>query len=593
MKFGEQEFNNTLLKIVREDLRHPNYERTVELAHEMAVHVYGEKPVKLLDRVRPGEDEDIKQYRLLNYEPTTKAPCGKAIKIVSKMFNPNLSSIRFKSDTDGAKRLHEYTMEYYPEYNTLTAFNKDVTLKKMIADPNGVIAVKPMKAVENDAEAVMPIVVIYGSDNVWYYDIDHYLIFIKKEEIKDKGILYTFDYYDDEWYRRFTVMAPREDKIIIEDLPESYPHKFLDKDNKPEIPAWKLRGNTIALDNGELIYESFFADAQPHWNLSIIHESDVLGAFVKHMNPQRYIVGETCTNTQMYEGIQVKCHRGTLTSPDGKTRLACDVCGGTGKVASSPYEDHIILKSKLDEMQNVSIDSVGYVKVQTEATKMLEERADKCVEKGSSAINMDIEDKVGENQSGIAKVYDRSAQNDTIYDMACVMYDIHFQNEFYFINKYMNAVVARSVNKTVDDNLPEVNKPTRFNIESIAELIAGFEAGKKSGLDRNFLQAKELEILNRELDTDPDRKKYYSLIISLDPLFGMTQIEIDSNLNRGLIRKVDAVIHANLKLFVDRAIRENKNFEELERDKQFEILDKYALEIIDSEKVTLDFNEPQ
>lgn len=590
MIYGEPDFNDTLVRIIREEYRHPYYAKAVELAKAMSVHVYGDKPEDLLRRVRPGEDDAIMDYRLDNWEPTTKAPCGKAIKIVSKIFNPNLSSIIFPKENEKAKKLREYTMEYFPTYNSLTVYNKDVTLKKMIADANALMAVKPQRQPRNDQERVKPIVIIYGCENVWNWDFDHYLIF--KERVEEPGrIIYTFEYFDYIQYLKFTAVAPKDNAKDIElEVIEAYQHNFVSKDGEQEIPAWKLRGNSVPLPDGEIVYESFFADAQAHWNLSIIHESDVLGAFVKHMNPQRYIIGEECHHEKEIDGLRYQCRGGTLRNAAGKS-YPCDVCDGTGKVASSPYQDHIIQKQKLDEIGNISLDPVGYVKVPIDATKLLAERADDMVHKGSAAINMDIEDKVGENQSGIAKVYDRSAQNNTIYDIGAVMYDVHFQNQFYYIYKYMFGTEDKSTGKNGDSSLPQINKPTSFNIESVPELIAGFSEGKKAGLDRNFLQAKEVEILSRDLDTNPDLKKYYSAIINLDPLFGMTQEEIDALMPKGVIRKVDVAIHANLKPFVDRAISEDKNFLDLPKSEKIVVLEVYADELITAEKPKLVLDE--
>jgi hypothetical protein len=591
MIYGEQEFNDTLSMIIRDNYRHPLHAEAVKLAKEMSVHVYGTKPEELLARVRPGEDEEITQYRLDNYEATTKAPCGKAIKIVSKIFNPNLMSVVFKSDSENAKKLQEYTMYYYPNYNSLLIYNKDVVLKKMIADPNGVIAVKPMRIPRNDAERVKPIVVTYGSEAVWNWDLDHFLINTGVEKNKD-GIFYTFDYYDAAQYIKVRASAPTEDDLDLQEL-EVYPTNFLGKDGQPEIPAWRLRGNSIALDTGEILYESFFADAKPHWNLSVIHENDVMASFVKHMHPQRYIIGEECTNEQVFEGILYRCSRGVFKGmKDGKpfTHGTCNKCNGLGRVANSPYEDHILLKSKLDEFQGSSMDPIGYVKVPVDATKMLEERAERMAKKGSSAINMDVEDEVGEVQSGVAKTIDRSAQSDTIYDIGSVVCDVHLQNEFYFINKYMNQTADSSARKDTDDNLPTINKPTRFNVESIAELTNNYKAGKESGLDRNFLQAKMTEILNRDLETNPDMKEYYSSIINLDPLFGLTVDEIDSQLLKGTIRKLDVSIHYNLKPFVDKAVAADKNFLTKKKEEKLVVLEGYAQELITQEapKLTID-----
>lgn len=592
MIYGTTEFSETLADVIK-GARHPYYETAVRLAKEMSVHVYGDKPVDLLNRVRPGEDEAIKDYRLQNYEPTTKAPCGKAIKIVSKIFNPNLSSIIFPKDNEKALKLKEYTMDYFPVYNSLTVYNKDVTLKKMIADANALMAIKPQRKPRNDAERVKPIVVIYGSENIWNWDHDHFLIHISEEKT-DKGIVHTFEYYDYIQYLKFTAILDSDNKLsttILTD--ESYVHKFVGKDGEQEIPAWRLRGNSIPLPDGEIVYESYFADAQAHWNLSIIHESDVLGAFIKHMNPQRYVVGEECTHSKLIEGINYRCHHGMLKSGSSPTMYTCDVCDGTGKIASSPYENHIILKQKLEEIQGLSLDPVGYVKVPIDATKLLSERADAMVAKGNAAINMDIEDKVGENQSGIAKVYDRSAQYDTMYDIGVTMFEVHFMNQFYFINKYMFATEDKSAGKNTDDNLPQINKPTSFNIETTAEMLESLKQSTEAGVDRNVQQAKEIAYLGRDMETNPELKKYYIMLVNLDPLYRMSQEDIDLNLAKGLIYKTDATIHANLKPFVDRALSEKRGFQEMTKEEKLVILKEYAEELIKAEEPKLTIDEPE
>lgn len=594
MIYGTPEFNDTLVRIIKEQYRHPYYDKACKLAREMSVHVYGEKPVELLDRVRPGEDDAIKDYRLANYEPTTKAPCGKAIKIVSKIFNPNLSSIIFPKDNQKAEKLKEYTMSYFPVYNSLTVYNKDVTLKKMIADANALMAIKPQRKPRNDAERVKPVVVIYGCEAVYNWDYDHYLIFLNEEKVND-DVVHTFEYYDYLQVMQFKAVVRNnngKNELTTEILLDSqYEHNFVSKDGEQEIPAWKLRGNSIPLSDGEIVYESYFADAQAHWNLSIIHESDVLGAFIKHMNPQRYVIGEECHHEKEYDGFPYRCVHGTMRAVGGRSpkTYTCDMCSGTGKIASSPYEDHIINRQKIDEMNNISVDSsVGYVKVPIDATKLLSERADAMVQKGSAAINMDIEDKVGENQSGIAKVYDRSAQNNTIYDIGVTMYDVHFQNQFYFINKFMFGTEDASAKRNTDENLPQINKPTHFDVESLPELLAGMKAAKEAGVDRNVQQSKEVAYLSRDMETNPDLKKYYISIIDLDPLYGMTQDDIDINLAKGLIYKTDAVIHANLKPFVDRALDEEKKFLDLAKPEKLEKLKGYAEELIASEKPKID-----
>lgn len=590
MIYGEEIFNQTLLAIIRDEYRHPHYERVCKITKEASVHIYGEKPVSLLERTRPREDPEVTQYRIDNYEATTKAPAGKAIKIISKIFNPNLYSIIFPKTEDG-EELREYTLYYYPEFNSIMAYNKDILLKKMISDPNGLMAVKPQRPPRNDAEKVRPVIVIYGTENVWNYDYDHYLVNIGIEE-KKEGTFYTFDYYDYQKYMRFVASASNNDNLTISEL-QVYKHGFTDRDGVGEIPAWFLRGNPIALDDGTIIYESFFADAIPSWNLNVIHESDVMGSYINHMFPQKYEVTQDCAFRYPYEGQFFPCRGGRIRfgKNDGPSQeMDCPHCGGTGREAvKSAYGIYQFNKDKLETMPT-GIKPVDYIIVPTEATEMLENRADKMIKRGSSAINMDVEDEIGANQSGVAKTIDRTGQYDTIYDIGCVVFDIHLPNQLYFINKYMFLVENESAGKDVDDNLPQVNKPVNLNVLSVAELINNFKAGKDSGLDRNFLQAKMVDILSRDLDTNPEMKKYYISIINLDPLFGLEPDVIDSEVNKGTVRKVDASIHFNLKSFVDRAISETPDFLNKPKEEQYEILEAYGQELISSEKPKIDTN---
>jgi hypothetical protein len=256
---------------------------------------------------------------------------------------------------------------------------------------------------------------------------------------------------------------------------------------------------------------------------------------------------------------------------------------------AGPYGVYKYTKEKLSEGDGpVGIDPVGYINVPIDATKMLEERAARMEKKGMWAINMDVEDEVGENQSGVAKVIDRSAQYDTLYNIGSVVFDVHLQNTFYFFNKYMFGVADRSAGKDAETNLPEINKPTQFDIASTAELVANYKVAKDSGLDPNFLQIKQIEIGTRDLTTNPDLKKFTNLLLDLDPLPGMDANTVSLNVSKYFIRQVDAVIHFNIKRFLERAIQEDKTFTEKKREEQIAVLEKYGEEVVKETKPKID-----
>lgn len=585
MVYGTQEFAERLKAIIKDGYRHSLYEQTVEHAKEMAVHIYGDKPLFLLERSRPREDGDVTTYRIENYEPTTKAGADKAIDIVGKIFNPSLYTINFKEQNAESKELQQYTLEYYPNYNSIATYDKEVLLRKMIADPNAVLAIKPSEVPELDTERIKPVSIIYGSCNIWDYEKDYFLIFDREETIRGTTYHY-FYYYDKTDYIEFSVFFNPANETVVTNVEDQYRHSF------KEIPVWFLRGKSKCLDNGQIFYESFFSSALPDWNLAVIHNSDLLGAYINHLHPQKYELAEECNFKFKFEGREYPCRGGEVRYPGKGTEseiMECPHCLGTGySTVKSPYGTYQFSRSKLEEGAPSGLMPVGYITIPVEATKMLEERCEKLMQKGMWAINMDIEDKVGENQSGVAKVIDRSAQMDTLATISSVIYDVHLTNQYYFTNKYMFSIEASSANKKEDKNLPEINKPTQFDILSTSELINNFAVASKSGVDKNYLRLKAIEIANRDLSTSPDVRLYLVTSLNIDPLYGFTQDEISLGVNQGVIRKVDWTIHENLKPFMDRAIIENNKFLTLRKPEQLVILEKYAMELINSEKPRVD-----
>lgn len=148
--------------------------------------------------------------------------------------------------------------------------------------------------------------------------------------------------------------------------------------------------------------------------------------------------------------------------------------------------------------------------------------------------------------------------------------------------------VSANLGRDVDKNLPEVNKPTQFDIGTVTELMTNLKLAKDAGLDGDIVQVKQIELTSRDLTTNPDLKNFTVLLLEIDPLPGMSQSDIDRNVTKGYVRKVDAVIHFNKKSFVERAIREKPDFTRMEREEQLEILEEYAEELIKDNKPVID-----
>jgi hypothetical protein len=589
MIYGTQQYAELLKEIIKEGKRHDLYDMTVKHAEEMSVHINGDKPMYLLERNRPREDEEVKLYRIENHEPTTKADADKAIKIVGKGFNPNLYSIQWKEKSPEAEELEKYTLEYYPRCNSIVNFNKDVVLRKMLADANGVIAIKPEDIPDDDTEKLKPITVVYGSAALYYYDKDHYLLCVKEPEEGENDMVYEFEYYDKNQYITFEAWYDASDKSInINEILPPFKH------NGGRIPVWFLGGESKNLDNGKLLYQSFFSAALPHWNLAVKHGSDLMASIIGHVFPQKYEVAEECAFSKSHAGMSYSCRGGKIKYPGPNNSTVhedCPQCFGTGLVSvKGPLQTYQFLKEKLSvEGTGISGPPVGYIDVPIDSTRFLDEYTDKMQKKALSAINMDIEEKVGENQSGVAKAIDRTAQNDTIFDIHSRIWDVHTNNEYYFINMYMNGVYADAANKEGDQSfLPEINKPTKFELLTTSERIYNFDVSKKSGLDRNILRIQAIDIIKSENGSSPDIQNYMIALIELDPLYAFSIDEIDIGVNKGVIRKVDWAIHDNIKAFIDKALEADKNFLTKKKGEKIAVLETFGNELIAAEKPRVD-----
>lgn len=553
--------------------KHKNYIHAVEHMEEMEVHLYGEKPQELLKRVRPREDPAITDYRLQSYEPTTTSTAEKALSIVNKIFNPKLYSIRFDESQD-AEYLKDYSMVNYPGFNSVVHYLSAVGLKKTMADPNGVFLIQPNIFTLSETERINPIITYYESEDIHYIS-QEIGIFLFDKKVNDKGQkFYYYQIVDKQGIYNVEITSVDSTNWTITEL-SKYMHLF------GKLPFWHLGGTYDHEHMG--LYQSFFYPAVPFWNKAICAESDLDGAFIAHLHPQKWEVADECDYVK--DGQQ--CVNGTIFSESEGRSYKCPSCGGAGrKAVKSPYQTYWVNKDKFDGVNNnVPAPPAGYISVPTEATQMLSDRVDKLLEKGLNALAMDVVNRIGENQSGVSKAYDRTELFDFLGKVRDLFYDKHLTDIFYFFAKYM------FINKSDEEIAkiePNIMKPVDFDIFTTQELADQLKVAKDSNINPAYLTVKQTQIQNKEFFGEPDLLTTLNLILELDPYAEMSRDDIGLMIMNGTITKADGIIHDNIRHFVRRAIAENKGFADLEYVKQMEILKKYALEIEKENKVKID-----
>lgn len=574
--------------------RHSGYDCACDHAREMSVHLYGDKPAELLNITRPREDPETTKYRLDSYQATTKSTAAKAVSILSKIFNPSIFSIKWKDQSNDGKSLENYTLQEFPEFNSVVNFLSESALKKMLADPNGMIAVRPRKMKIKSTERVQPIIKVYGSPNIWYFDDEFTLFFLECRDVREEGQVrqkFYFEYYDDTFIIRFNCYKLTALEQVRIEEEERYEHGC------EEAPVWQLRGIPELRDDGGIIFKSFFDGALPHWNLAVIHQSDLFGALINHMHPIRVELAEECD----YRMDGQACRNGMIAITTdgvatGGTKI-CPGCNGTGhRSVRSPYGVYQYNKDKLQEGTGVSLQPVDFINVPTDATKLLKDIVKEEHESGLNAINMDIVNKVGENQSGKAKVIDRGELYDFLYQIANVIFDIHLNNIYYYFNILMfkPSIQSKPNDPTkpdqLDGNLPSINKPMQFDITSAMELINQMEVTKTAGLSPAFIRHSTKEIIAKKFASNPDAKLRMDLIVDLDPLPDYAVADIVT-LQGGLQKPWPiewVVTHFNMENFVERALSDNEEkFLAMSDEEKKEVLYGFAKEIIATNKLTL------
>jgi hypothetical protein len=555
---------------------HPAYKAACEHYEEMSIHVYGTKPSALLEKVRPREDPAIRQYRIDSFEPITKSTCKKAINVGHKIFNSEGYAIHFDSN-DKAQQLKKYSLEEYPRFNSVINYMANFAFKRDVADPNGVFVIQPLKLPESDKERVRPIITCYLSKDIHDISEDHALLFEKYEQ-DGKRMIWHYTYADLNGIYNIAIVKQNSADYTIIELGR-YEHF------RGKIPVWPLGGEYS--DRIEGLFESFFYPAVPFWNEVIMDHSDLRGSLRMHMFPQKWEVADECEYVEDNE----HCTGGFLFF-EGKRPKLCPSCKGGGrKSVKGPYDTYWVNRDSLKDSNGNWSPSApfGYENIPTEPTKILREERDMGLQRGLSALNMDVLNNMGTNQSGIAKDIDKRTElKEFLQKIADLFFEVHLPNIFDWFTWYMFQVDFSNNEEAMQKIQPTISKPTEFDVYSPSVLTEQFKGAKEAKVNPSYLSVKQAQIQNKEFQTNPELLKTLNLELLLDPLAEITRDEISMMLMNGTITKQSAIIHDNIRSFVKRALEEDKGFADKEWTDQMEKLQEYADQVIEENKISLE-----
>lgn len=559
-----------LLDKKKQPLRHENYDFSVEQAFNMAVHVDGLSPGKLLEEFRPNEPIDIHNYRLDIWEPITKSWAKKIINVAKKIKmsgNWKVDHPKPENAIPEGETLEDYTETNYPQFRSLSNWVFNVSMKQDFIDPNAVVVFMPIDEPREDTDFFKPFGRIYRSDQVVDYDHDNYytILLDEKSRIKDKDDGNIYLVVTSDQIIRITQIGREGNKNI-------YEQEVLYEHNFGETPAFLLGGD-YATDTFPFAYVSFISDVVPFWNKAIRQESDLDAQYVQHMYLERVELEVDCDNNCYFdeqEGLHV------VRVQDGEC-ITCHRCKGTGKIKGrSPYGVTSVKKDEMGVDRNQIFPGVEYIDKPIDIVTKAEERVDSLITKGLATLNMEFLSKVPLNESGKSKEVDREEVSSWLSDVSDNIFDNILANSYKYVNMWRYFILFNGNKERLKDNLPIIHKPINFSVitdEIIAQQMNSF---KNAGVSDETLSIMESDLIDKRFSSDIERKKLLKAVLDLDPMPSKTEEDKMTILaNRGTTQE-NYIISSNIKPFILEALGEDDGFLEKSRDEQLDKLKEMA-----------------
>jgi hypothetical protein len=549
--------------------KHPAYKETVELYDSLRIHADGEYPAKLIDERRPSESDVIKAYRKIIYVPITKEIFNSIFQSLGKIRRSTDWNIDYK---EAPARIPEdetpysYFEKYFPHYSSSTYWLFSAALKQYLIDPNAVVLVTPKNTQIQANEYLKPIPQIFNSPQVYEYVEGEYAVLKTFENVKllvgkkktvDADV---FIYVDKEKVQKWV----KGERTFT--MTDEYFH------NLGVLPCYKLKAVTKDVFDNYYVYESRISSIVPRLDEAVREYSDLQAEVVQHVHSEKWTMAtQDCGSCRNEMGIST----GFVFKNNKQT--ICNDCHGTGKIATSPYKNIVVrpAKAPLGE-QPTPIPPAGYIQKQVEIVGIQDKRIEKHLYSALASINMQFLAKIPMNESGIAKEVDRDELNNTVYNIAEDLVQILDNLHKLCVEYRYKLVVPNNMERM--DLVPFVSVPEKYDLLSSNYLIDEITKARSGKISPLIIAALEADFATKKFYSNPELQKELELVMTLDPLIGLSEDEKMTRLANKGITYIDYIISSNIVKFIRRALLDD-SYIDLGKDAQYQILIGYAEEV--------------
>lgn len=544
---------------------HPYYNASKEYAEAMKVHALGRYADKLIEERRPSESREIKEYRKKIFVSPTMGTWHKVYNSLTKIRKASDYTITFDASKVPARISEEetpaeYLMEYFPRWKSIDNWFWSSAFHRMLVDSNAVCLVMPEKWMVEATEYLKPIPVIFESDQIIDYNSGEFYFFLSEEvtyigsgRTRTEGRIYY--YVDKEGIYKYTQTDNKGGFSV-----EEYLHGL------GYCPVVSLHGVIEKDNNLYSLCRSRIHGIMQWLNEAVREYSDLQAGVVQSMFPTMWAYNAQKCNT--CGGI------GTVIKKAG-TPVKCTECSGRGSMPFNPYEHVIINPPKVGEAP-LPNPFIGTVEKDTGVIEIQDKRIDKHLFNALKAVNMEHLDSSPIAQSGVAKEWDRSEANNFVYMVA--------EDAVRILDEVCKMVVDYRYQFIVSDTeerkylQPKISVPTKFDITTDAVIAQDIQMMKTNKFNQLTIAAAEVEYISRRFITDDTLKDMVVAMYQIDGLAGKSEDDIVLGVTNGFIRKEAAIVHANIKEFIERAMSENMDFMSLPLADKKAIVYGYATE---------------
>jgi hypothetical protein len=538
-----------------------------DMEKDMRVHADGYFPDKLINERRPNEPETVLEYRKKIFVAKTKPYFSKIENTLQKIRRSSDWSIKypgvsFDKIVEGEK-MNDYAEDNYPVFRSVTNWAFSLLLRNYLVDANALVLVAPIKPAEMENEFLQPVATIFNSCDVIDFADGDYAVLVNRV-----GCVYGDNKPGKSFYVITTVAIHRYDQLNHRG---EYGEAYYYEHQLPELPIFKVGGIVVDVYGNHSLYESRISGILPEFNEALREYSDLQAAKVLHLYPERWEYTQNeCTKCK---GTGQRM--GTVNNE--ACQVTCETCNGHGYIATGPYSKMLIRPNSADQLQ-VPIPPAGFVEKDVEIIKVQELSVHDHIYNALAAINFEFIMERPLATSGIKTAMDGDEANNMTHSIAEDLVKV-IDKVYWLIALYRYS--TQYTPAEIYEMLPMIAVPEKYDILSTTYYDEQMTSAIKNKLNPVILNAMEVAYATKVFNNDLDIAEHVGLVLSLDPLAGVSEDDKMSRLSNNGITQLDYVVSSNINKFVAEAIEQNNGFTDLDTVKQKEIIYKMGQEQID------------